>query len=40
MKLAVGYVLIGSEDIGIRGGPISTVVCFWLIGRWCAGWFR
>ena len=23
--------LIGSEDIGIRGGPISTVVCFWLI---------
>ena len=31
MKLAVGYVLIGSEDIGIRGGPISTVVCFWLI---------
>lgn len=31
LKLAVGYVLIGNEDIGIRGGPISTVVCFWLI---------
>ena len=31
MKLAVGYVLIGNPDIGIRGGPVSTVVCFWLI---------
>ena len=31
MKLAVGYVLIGNPDIGIRGGAISTVVCFWLI---------
>ena len=31
LKLAVGYVLIGNEEIGIRGGPISTVVCFWLI---------
>ena len=31
MKLAVGYVLIGNEEIGIRGGPVSTVVCFWLI---------
>lgn len=31
MKLLVGYVLIGNPDIGIRGGAISTVVCFWLI---------
>ena len=31
LKLAVGYVLIGNPDIGIRGGPISTVVCFWII---------
>lgn len=31
LKLAVGYVLIGNPDISIRGGPISTVVCFWLI---------
>ena len=31
MKLTVGYVLIGNPDIGIRGGPISTVVCFWII---------
>ena len=31
MKLTVGYVLIGNPDIGIRGGPVSTVVCFWLI---------
>lgn len=31
LKLAVGYVLIGNEDIGIRGGAVSTVVCFWLI---------
>jgi len=31
LKLAVGYVLIGNPDIGIRGGAISTVVCFWLI---------
>lgn len=31
MKLAVGYVLIGNPDIGIKGGAISTVVCFWLI---------
>ena len=30
-KLAVGYVLIGNPDIGIRGGAISTVVCFSLI---------
>ena len=31
LKLAVGYVLIGNPDIGIRGGAVSTVVCFWLI---------
>lgn len=31
LKLAVGYVLIGNPDIGIRGGAISTVVCFWII---------
>jgi len=31
LKLAVGYVLIGNPDIGVRGGAISTVVCFWLI---------
>ncbi len=31
MKLVVGYVLIGNPDIGIRGGAISTVACFWII---------
>lgn len=31
LKLAVGYVLIGNPDIGVRGGAISTVACFWLI---------
>ena len=31
LKLVVGYVLIGNEDVGIRGGAISTVVCFGLI---------
>lgn len=31
LKLIVAYFLIGSKDIGIRGGAISTVVCFWLI---------
>ncbi len=31
LKLAVGYVLIGNEDVGIRGGAISTVACFGLI---------
>ena len=31
LKLVVGYFLIGNPDIGIRGGPISTVVCFGLI---------
>ena len=31
LKLAVAYVLIGNPDVGIRGGAISTVVCFWLI---------
>ena len=31
MKLVVGYFLIGNPDIGIKGGAISTVVCFWLI---------
>ena len=31
LKLGVAYVLIGNPEIGIRGGAISTVVCFWLI---------
>ena len=31
MKLVVGYVLIGNPAIGIRGGAISTVACFWII---------
>ena len=31
LKLVVGYVLIGNEDVGIRGGAISTVACFGLI---------
>ena len=31
LKLVVAYFLIGNEKIGIRGGAISTVVCFWLI---------
>ena len=31
LKLIVAYFLIGNEDIGIKGGAISTVVCFWLI---------
>ena len=31
LKLAVGYVLIGNENVGIRGGAISTVACFGLI---------
>ncbi len=30
-KLIMGYWLIGNPDIGIRGGAISTVVCFGLI---------
>ena len=31
LKLIVGYVLIGNPDIGIKGGAISTVVCFGII---------
>ena len=31
LKLVVAYFLIGNPDIGVRGGAISTVVCFWLI---------
>ncbi len=31
LKLVVGYFLIGNPDVGIKGGPISTVVCFGLI---------
>ena len=31
LKLAVGYVLIGNENVGIKGGAISTVACFGLI---------
>ena len=31
LKLVVAYFLIGNEDIGIKGGAISTVICFWLI---------
>ncbi len=30
-KLIVGYILIGNPDINIKGGAISTVVCFTLI---------
>ena len=32
LKLIVGYVLIGTPGIGIKGGAISTVVCFSVIG--------
>lgn len=31
LKLIVGYVLIGTPEIGIRGGAISTVACFGII---------
>ena len=31
LKLVVAYFLIGNPDINVRGGAISTVVCFWLI---------
>ena len=31
LKLAVGYLLIGNPDIGVKGGAISTVACFWII---------
>ena len=31
LKLIVGYILIGSPDINIKGGAISTVVCFGII---------
>ena len=31
LKLIVGYVLIGNPDIGIKGGALSTVVCFGII---------
>ena len=31
LKLIVGYVLTGNPAIGIKGGAISTVVCFGLI---------
>lgn len=31
LKLIVAYFLIGDPEIGIKGGAISTVVCFWLI---------
>ena len=31
LKLIVAWFLIGNPDIGVRGGAISTVVCFWLI---------
>ena len=31
LKLIVGYVLIGNPKIGIKGGAISTVVCFGII---------
>lgn len=31
LKLAVGYILIGNPNIGIKGGAISTIVCFGLI---------
>jgi stage V sporulation protein B len=31
LKLVVGYALIGSPDVGVKGGAISTIVCFGLI---------
>ena len=31
LKLIVGYVIIGNPKIGIRGGAISTVICFGII---------
>ena len=31
LKLIVGYILIGKPDINIKGGPISTVVCYGII---------
>ena len=31
LKLIMGYVLTGNPEIGIKGGAISTVVCFSLI---------
>ena len=31
LKLIVGYILIGNPDINIKGGAISTVVCFGII---------
>ena len=31
LKLVVAWFLIGNPNFGIRGGAISTVVCFWLI---------
>ena len=31
LKLIVAYFLIGNPDIGIKGGAVSTVACFWLI---------
>ena len=31
LKLVVAYFLIGNRNIGVRGGAISTVICFWLI---------
>ncbi len=31
LKLVVGYWLIGNPDIGVKGGAVSTVVCFGLI---------
>lgn len=31
LKLIAGYLLIGNPDIGVKGGAISTVVCFGII---------
>lgn len=31
LKLIVGFFLIGKPDINIKGGPISTVVCYGII---------
>ena len=31
LRLVAGYFLLGNPDVGIKGGPISTLVCFGLI---------
>ena len=31
LKIVVNYILVGNPDINIKGGPVSTLVCFGLI---------